>query len=68
MSRPVFKTATRGLRGGKRGPHAVNAPRRPWLSAPVVMFEGRSPLELIKAGEAHRIMRALASHDSGVIE
>jgi uncharacterized protein (DUF2384 family) len=39
-----------------------------WLNAPVVMFEGRSPLELIEAGEAHRVMRALASHDSGVIE
>lgn len=39
-----------------------------WLNAPVVMFEGRSPLDLVKAGEANRVMRALASHDSGVIE
>ena len=39
-----------------------------WLTAPVAMFEGRSPLDLVKAGEAHRVMRALAGHDSGVIE
>ena len=38
-----------------------------WLHAPVALFEGRSPLTLIKSGEANRVMRALASHDSVII-
>jgi hypothetical protein len=39
-----------------------------WLNAPDRLFEGRSPLEVIQAGEAIRVLRALASHDSRIID
>ena len=39
-----------------------------WLQTPVTLFEGRSPLAVIEAGEATRVMRALASHDSVIIK
>ena len=39
-----------------------------WLNAPDVMFEGRSPLAVIQSGEGMRVLRALASHDSRIID
>jgi hypothetical protein len=39
-----------------------------WLYAPDRLFDGRSPLAAIEAGEAMRVLRALASHDSRIID
>ncbi len=39
-----------------------------WLNTPDYVFEGRSPLAVIQAGEAMRVLRALASHDSRIID
>lgn len=39
-----------------------------WLNTTDVMFEGRSPLAVIRAGEGMRVLRALASHDSRIID
>lgn len=39
-----------------------------WLHQPLAMFERRSPFQLLEAGETNRVMRALAGHDSRIIE
>jgi hypothetical protein len=39
-----------------------------WLNTPDNLFEGRTPLAVIQAGEAIRVLRALASHDSRIID
>ena len=39
-----------------------------WLNAPDRLFEGRTPLAVIEAGEAIRVLRALASHESRIID
>jgi len=81
-ARPTTRLKTRnGVKNGTRRPAAHDSLKqvreklnslfkpeegRRWLYAPLAMFEGRRPIDLVTQGEADRIMQILVRIEQGI--